>query len=122
MRRMYFKPAHRDKAEPAIVDALRKAGATVYPISGKDIPDLLVGFRGRTFLLEVKSIITNERKDGYKRTAKTAVSAGQKAFIATWRGGLVRVVHTPEEALYAIGLGVEDILPPMTKKAPPSEG
>jgi hypothetical protein len=42
----------RDGNEKPIVDALRQIGASVYVI---DKPcDLLVGYRGRNFLLEVK--------------------------------------------------------------------
>ena len=44
-----------DDNQNDIVTALRKAGATVRIISqGEGIPDLLVGFRGETMLMEVK--------------------------------------------------------------------
>lgn len=112
-KRMFFKAAHRDKAERPIIDALKAAGASVYPISSKDIPDLLVGYRGQTFLLEVKSRLTNTKKDGYTRKTTTKVSEGQQAFMDTWKGGPVRVVHTPEEALHAIGAPVEGVLEPL---------
>lgn len=114
MGRSFFRPAHRDAAEPAIVNALRAIGATVWPISGKDVPDLLVGYRGVTYLLEVKSRIEEtgkDRKKSYLRTTKT--SDGQKAFMESWKGGPARVVHTPEEALYAVGAPVEGVLQPI---------
>ena len=45
-----------DRNQAEIVKALRDAKATVQPLHavGKGCPDLLVGFRGRNFLLEVK--------------------------------------------------------------------
>lgn len=113
MGRSFFRPAHRDAAEPAIINALRAVGASVWPISGKDVPDLLVGYRGVTYLLEVKSRLTNTRKDGHTRKSTTKVSEGQKAFMDSWKGGPARVVHTPEEALYAIGAPIEGVLEPL---------
>lgn len=44
----------RDENEPFLVDYLRKAGCVVQRLSGPDMPDLLVGHRGRWLLLEVK--------------------------------------------------------------------
>lgn len=44
----------RDDNEPLLIDYLRKAGCVVQRLSGPDIPDLLVGHRGRWLLLEVK--------------------------------------------------------------------
>lgn len=111
-KRNFFRPAHRDKAESGIIKALRAVGATVHQLSGKDIPDLLVGYKGLTYLLEVKSVLMNTRKDGYTRTTRTAVSKGQVDFATAWRGGPVRHVTTPEEALMAIGAPVESELGP----------
>ncbi len=45
----------RDLTEPAIVQALRKAGALVIRISEKGAPDLLCFYRGKVVLLECKS-------------------------------------------------------------------
>lgn len=45
----------RDANEGEIVQALRKMGATVIPISGKDAPDLLVKYREVWLPIEVKS-------------------------------------------------------------------
>lgn len=123
-KRNFFKAAHRDKAEAPIIKALRAVGAVVHQLNGKDIPDLLVGYRGLTYLLEVKSVLTNTRKDGYTRTERTAVSKGQQEFAASWRGGPVRLVTTPEEALMAIGAPVESELGPREVRAlvmPPPE-
>lgn len=61
---------------------------------GGGFPDLVVGFRGRTYLLEVKR-------------AKGKLRASQVAFRDSWRGGPLVVVRTAAEALRAIGL--EDV-------------
>ena len=78
---------HRLDANHAeIVDALRKVGASV---DERSPVDLLVGFRGQNFLLEVK---TKTGKLGQK----------QMKFFMTWQGQ-ARVVLTVDEALQAIG-------------------
>jgi hypothetical protein len=102
-RRMFFKAAHRDKAERPIIQALRSVGASVYAVSGKDIPDLLVGFGGVTYLFEVKSRILSEEKGRKARVRETAISPGQKEFAETWKGGPARFIYEPAEALRAIG-------------------
>lgn len=118
-RRMFFKAAQRDKAEPDIIDALRKVGATVWQVSGKDIPDLLVGYKGQTFLLEVKTrgLEYTDKRNGrtYKRDG--ALRDGQKEFFASWTGGPAREVFTPEEALMAVGAPVEGVLEPLPPAA-----
>lgn len=45
----------RDQGEAAIVKALRQAGAAVMLVSGEGVPDLLVLFRNRVLLMEVKA-------------------------------------------------------------------
>lgn len=82
--------AKRDANEPAIILGLRKVGATVYQLSGKGIPDLLVGFRGVTYLLEVK-----ERKG--------KLTNAQDDFMSVWEGQRVYIARTVEAALAAIG-------------------
>lgn len=102
---MHFRVSHRDKAERAIITALRSAGASVYPVNGKDLPDLLCGFRGVTTLLEVKTkgLETTDKRNGKTYTRTTETSKGQKKFLETWRGGPAAVVHEPVEALMMIG-------------------
>ena len=82
----------RDATEPPIVEALEGVGAWVWRI---DLPlDLLVAYRGRLLLLEVKSN-TRQRKDLARQTETIA---------RCQRDGLpVYVVRTPEDALQAIG-------------------
>ncbi len=69
-----------------IVRALEAVGATVEP---KGPLDLLVGFRGANYLIEVK-------------TAKGKLRASQERFMADWRGQAV-VVRSAQEALQTIG-------------------
>ena len=81
-----------DDNQNDIVAALRKAGATVRVISqGEGIPDLLVGFRGETILLEVK--------DGNKPPSARTLTPAEKKFFDEWEGGLCVVVKSVEEAL-----------------------
>ena len=81
--------ARRDENEAAIVQALRKAGATVELLSATNIPDLIVGYRGQNYLLEVK-------------TEKGKLKEGQKNWASHWRGQHA-VVRTVDEALQVIG-------------------
>jgi hypothetical protein len=77
-----------DNIQTEVVHALRELGATVKVVSsfGKALPDLLVGFKGLNFLLEVKS---------HKRAKLTRA---QKTFFKDWRGQ-VTVVYSPQEAI-----------------------
>lgn len=84
--------AKRDANEPEIVNALRQVGAGVFRISAKDVCDLLVIFRGVTYLIEVKA-------------PKGVVKPGQREFIAAWNeaGGKAAIVRSVDDALQAIG-------------------
>ena len=62
---------HRiDDNQEGIVAALREAGATVQSTAavGSGCPDLIVGYEGRNFLLEVK--------DGEKPPSRRALTPG----------------------------------------------
>lgn len=86
--------AKRDKNEPDIVRALKSIGAVVVKVSEKGAPDLIVGYLGKTYLLEVK------REDGGKLTE------AQDAWMKVWRGGPVPIVRNAEDAVRALGLVV----------------
>ena len=45
----------RDANERPIIDGLKQIGCTVEQLSKKGVPDLLVGYRGKNFLIEVKT-------------------------------------------------------------------
>lgn len=83
-----------DANQSAIVAVLREVGATVVDLSavGKGCPDLLVGFRGVSYLLEVKNV-----------KGRNKTTADQDVFYAWWRGAPVTIVRTADEALQAIG-------------------
>jgi len=82
--------ARRDANEGEIVRALEKVGASVLRLH--DI-DLLVGFRGRNYLLEVK--------DGRKAPSKRPLTPQQVKLRSAWRGHY-RVVTSTEEAIEAV--------------------
>lgn len=86
------KHGRRDRNHRAIREGLRQVGADVVDLGdvGDSVPDLMVGFRGRTYLLEIKS-------EGGR------LSPGQSAFLERWRGGPAVVVWSLEDALRAIG-------------------
>lgn len=81
-----------DANQNKIVDALRKAGAVVRIISqGDGIPDLLVGYRGFTILMEVK--------DGDKVPSARKLTDAEQKFFDDWRGGMLTIVNSVDEAL-----------------------
>lgn len=91
---MRYRP-RIDKNQPAIVKALRAAGASVQPLAavGKGCPDLLVGFRGVNLLIEVK-----DGEAGAESPSHYTLTPNQKTWHRDWHGQ-VAIVNTPEEAL-----------------------
>jgi len=85
-----MKAANVDNVQPEIVKALRAIGASVQVLSsvGRGVPDLLVGWRKKTFLLECK-------------TGNGQLNTVQREWHAKWAGH-VAVVRTPEEAQRAV--------------------
>ena len=89
---------NRDANEGAIVAALEAAGCSVARLSGDaGVPDLVVGVRGRTELLEVKNPATDRGRASKRRI-------GQVRFRRTWRGAPILEVWTELEALEVLGL------------------
>jgi len=76
--------AKRDANEPEIVNALVRAGATVERLSMQGVPDLLVGYQGRTYLIEVK-------------TEKGSLTDDQREWVSDWRGGRVRILRSIDQ-------------------------
>lgn len=89
--------AKTDGNHARIVEALRTAGATVQSLAevGCGAPDLAVGYRRQTFLLEVK--------DGTLPPARRRLTSDQALWIDRWRGLPVAIVTSVDEALVAIG-------------------
>jgi hypothetical protein len=82
--------ARVDANQEAVVSALRAAGAYVW-IIGLPV-DLLVGYKGHTWLVEIK--------DGpRKRLTKL-----QEDFFKSWAGGTLARIDGPEAALRMIGV------------------
>lgn len=84
-----------DGNQKRIVDGLRAFGASVYVGSalGSGFPDLVCGFGGRTFLLEVK--------DPSKPKADRQLTPDQVKFRDSWQGHYA-VVETLEQAIEEI--------------------
>ena len=82
--------ARVDANQDQIVSALRAAGAYVWVIG---LPvDLLVGFKGHTFLVEVKNC------------PKRRLTALQADFFENWSGSTLARIDGPEAALRMIGV------------------
>lgn len=90
------RAANVDGNQQEIVRILRDCGATVQHLHavGDGCPDLLCGYRGVNFLLEVK--------DGSKVPSARLLNARQQEWHENWRGR-AHVVESPEQALRVIG-------------------
>lgn len=85
------RAAKRDANESGIIRALRAVGATVAQVSEKGRPDLVVGYRGVTHLMEVKM-------------PGKPLTPDQEAFVSGWRGSRVHVVETTGAVLAVLGV------------------
>jgi len=67
--------ARVDANQPGIVEALKDAGATIVHLHqlGEGIPDILVGFQGKCYLVEIKS-------------GNGKLTEDQEKFMGWWRG------------------------------------
>ena len=84
--------ARIDANQEQIVSALRAMGATVRIVTqGNGLPDLLVGFRGVTVLMEVK--------DGQKVPSARKLTPAEQKFFDEWQGGIVAIVNSVDEAI-----------------------
>lgn len=83
------RAAKRDISEKSIIEALQAAGCTVVQISKRGVADLLVGYHGQNYLMEVK-------------TGKAKLTMAENIFHLDWQGQ-VTIVRSVEEALQAIG-------------------
>jgi Holliday junction resolvase len=86
------KAAKIDANQTEVVNALRAIGASVQSLAatGKGCPDLLVGYRGINYLMEVK--------DGDKVLSKQKLTIDQEHWHSLWLGS-VHVVKSVDEAL-----------------------
>ena len=90
------RAANVDSNQPEIVAALRAVGATVQPLHsvGQGCPDLAVGFRGITYMIEVK--------DGSRSPSHRALTEPQVKWHGGWKGH-VAIAETVKDALTIIG-------------------
>lgn len=81
-----------DQNHAEIVKALRAVGCSVLSLAaiGRGAPDLLLGYKGKNVLVEVKR-------------PKGKLNDQQQAFRAAWRGDLC-VVRSVDEALLVLGI------------------
>jgi hypothetical protein len=89
---MALRTASRvDGNQALIVRTLRAVGASVLHVHQlKNCFDILVGYRGRTFLMEIKA------------SEKDKLTPGEAEFMATWRGSTYHIVYTADQAIRII--------------------
>ena len=70
-----------DQNQPEIVKEFRRMGATVQIISniGKGCPDIIVGYKGVNYLIEIK------------KDEKAKLTPHEEVFFLTWRGQVCKV-------------------------------
>ena len=88
-----------DANQKVVATALRDAGASVQLLHavGFGCPDILVGYRGANYLMEIK--------DGAKAPSARQLTSWQEKWHVDWRGHAC-VVTCPDEALEVLGIGV----------------
>ena len=93
-----MRAARIDANHEQIVSALRSAGASVQSLAsvGKGVPDLLVGFQGKTLLMEVK--------DGRKTPSERRLTEDQVRWHGAWNGGPLAIVDGVDAALRMLGV------------------
>jgi hypothetical protein len=91
-----MRAAKVDRNQAEIVAALRGVGATVQTLHqvGKGCPDLLVGWRGVNYLIEVK--------DWQASKSDRALNQAQVEWHGGWKGSVAKV-ETADAALFVIG-------------------
>lgn len=87
--------ARVDANQAKIVAAMRAIGACVLHLHQlKNCCDLLVGYRGRTHLMEIK--------DPAQPESKRQLTPGEAKFRDEWRGTPYHVVETVDQAIQII--------------------
>ena len=84
------RAAKVDANQKRIVKFLRDLGCSVQPLHavGSGVPDLLVGYGTRNFLLEVK--------DGDKPPSARALTEPQVKWHESWRGSVFTVINAED--------------------------
>jgi len=91
-----MRRARVDDNHAEITAALRAVGASVQSLAsvGKGCPDLLVGYRGKNYIFEVK--------DGSKPASRQHLNQKQQEWRSRWEGS-VHIVRSVQGALGMIG-------------------
>lgn len=86
-----------DDNQANIVKQIRRLGITVVHLHtiGKGCPDLLLGYRNKNFLIELK--------DSLKTESQKKLTDDEKEFFSTWRGQVSKC-ETIDDILKVIGL------------------
>ena len=94
-----------DRNQDDIVNALENIGCSVVDLSGtpkrartKGLPDLLVGWRGKNYLMEVKALKETNKRGRLRES--------QYEFFAKWKGQCC-VIRSLEDALRELGLTLQ---------------
>lgn len=87
-----------DANQASIVAALLKIGAVVHSLAGvgDECPYLLVGYKGQTYLMEIK--------DGDKSKSSQALTKYQVNWHDSWFGGTLFIVSSVQGALNVLGI------------------
>lgn len=82
-----------DHNQAEIVKALREMGASVLCADqqGGGFPDLIVGWRGQNYLIEIKNPNSQYGRSGF--------NPNQKAWNSLWKGSAPMIVRTIDEAI-----------------------
>ncbi len=85
-----------DVNQPSIVKNLREIGATVKPLHfvGQGFPDIIVGWQGANFLIELK--------DENKPPSKQKLTTDEIRFHEAWKGQ-ISICNSFEQCLEVIG-------------------
>lgn len=104
---MTHKYGRRDANQKAVVNALLSIGASVLVLSdvGDGCPDLLAGFRGVNFLLEVK--------DGDKPPSARKLTPAEQKVFRDWRG-TINIVFSAADAVETVNVMTLDRREPAT--------
>ena len=97
MPKAWYQRRRSDGNQQEIVDHLRAIGCTVQDVHalGHGFPDILVGWRGRNYLFEIKTI-------------RGKITPDEKEFAKYWKGQ-VALIRTFEQAVeYIPNLTMEE--------------
>lgn len=98
------RAAKVDRNQAEIVAALRGIGATVQPLHtvGDGCPDLLVGFRGRNMLIEVK--------DGLRPPSDRKLTKDQVEWHGGWKGQVATALDVDAAIAIVTGLQLRGVV------------